>query len=243
MSSKWVDPWAGSSTINAFTVTKKRREETVLRTLLRLDEGDEIPMCVICMSDDSDARLSACGHLFCQACMTEFLAAAISEGATFDSLKCPSDGCRCGLTATELASGTTPAQRDVLDQNSLRAALTAMPDFVYCPRCPNGGGVVTHTDCGDVVCMNGHEFCAQCRLPQHKHMTCAEFKQTPEYECIKWEMQNARPCPKCSAPIQKDGGCSHMTCKSCTYEFCWLCKGKYVPGKYTFGTKCPCPPR
>eukprot|EP00930_Biecheleria_cincta_P096336 TRINITY_DN88203_c0_g1_i1.p1 TRINITY_DN88203_c0_g1~~TRINITY_DN88203_c0_g1_i1.p1 ORF type:complete len:863 (-),score=146.65 TRINITY_DN88203_c0_g1_i1:119-2707(-) len=34
-----------------------------------------------------------------------------------------------------------------------------------------------------------------------------------------------RPCPRCFVPIEKLGGCQHMTCTnaSCRHEFCWLC--------------------
>ncbi|XP_041379647.1 E3 ubiquitin-protein ligase HEL1-like isoform X2 [Gigantopelta aegis] len=37
---------------------------------------------------------------------------------------------------------------------------------------------------------------------------------------------NVKPCPKCHYPMEKDGGCSHMTCK-CTYHFCWECLGDW----------------
>jgi hypothetical protein len=33
--------------------------------------------------------------------------------------------------------------------------------------------------------------------------------------------------PKCSVPIEKTGGCNHMTCSKCYYEFCWLCSAEY----------------
>jgi ariadne-1 len=38
-----------------------------------------------------------------------------------------------------------------------------------------------------------------------------------------WEQQNTKPCPRCSSRIEKNGGCNHMTCEHCHYEFCWIC--------------------
>lgn len=35
------------------------------------------------------------------------------------------------------------------------------------------------------------------------------------------------PCPKCAIIIEKNGGCSHMTCGKCKHEFCWNCFGDY----------------
>lgn len=35
------------------------------------------------------------------------------------------------------------------------------------------------------------------------------------------------PCPKCKVRIEKDGGCDHMTCAQCQYEFCYQCLANY----------------
>ena len=37
------------------------------------------------------------------------------------------------------------------------------------------------------------------------------------------------PCPSetCGVLIQKNGGCAHMKCARCNYEFCWRCKGSF----------------
>jgi hypothetical protein len=34
-------------------------------------------------------------------------------------------------------------------------------------------------------------------------------------------------CPKCGISISKNGGCPHMTCKACNFEFCWFCSQVY----------------
>lgn len=42
-----------------------------------------------------------------------------------------------------------------------------------------------------------------------------------------WVRQNTKECPKCRVPIEKNQGCNHMTCRYCSFEFCWLCMRPY----------------
>ncbi len=32
-----------------------------------------------------------------------------------------------------------------------------------------------------------------------------------------------KPCPNCFSPIEKNGGCHHMTCTQCGVHYCWDC--------------------
>jgi hypothetical protein len=34
-------------------------------------------------------------------------------------------------------------------------------------------------------------------------------------------------CPMCRTKIIKSEGCDHMTCRYCSYEFCYICGGDY----------------
>jgi hypothetical protein len=35
------------------------------------------------------------------------------------------------------------------------------------------------------------------------------------------------PCPSCDVPIEKRGGCLHMTCLKCKHQYCHVCKRPY----------------
>ncbi|KAF4339988.1 e3 ubiquitin ligase ARI9 [Fusarium beomiforme] len=35
--------------------------------------------------------------------------------------------------------------------------------------------------------------------------------------------RTTKPCKGCGWAIEKNAGCSHMTCRHCGYEFCWSC--------------------
>jgi E3 ubiquitin-protein ligase RNF217 len=76
-------------------------------------------------------------------------------------------------------------------------------------------------------------WCFRCSAPWHENLTCKQFIKGDKL-LLKWINQknedqwNARKCPKCSSVIQRNGGCPHMTCSSCSCEFCYLCGRRYI---------------
>ena len=47
----------------------------------------------------------------------------------------------------------------------------------------------------------------------------------------RWIIDNTKPCPRCSAPIQKNEGCNHMTCKKVgvtVYQWAWSLVGVVI---------------
>lgn len=102
--------------------------------------------------------------------------------------------------------------------------------------------------CTDVHCDQcAHAYCSLCREDAHPLLTCAQkYEQVMATDAFYVERLSAKllrqvskPCPQCAAPTQRDGGCSHMTCRLCSFAWCWLCGGPYQ-GRYTFNNKCPC---
>ena len=94
-------------------------------------------------------------------------------------------------------------------------------------------------------------WCFRCSAPWHENLTCKQFIKGDRL-LLRWinqkneEQWNARKCPKCASLIQRAGGrttdseplstgirsplpgCPHMTCQSCSCEFCYLCGRRYV---------------
>lgn len=56
-------------------------------------------------------------------------------------------------------------------------------------------------------------------------------KYTDTEACLKMNSLGNKRCPKCKTWIEKNGGCNHMTCKKCGYDFYWCCGQEYGKGK------------
>ena len=37
-----------------------------------------------------------------------------------------------------------------------------------------------------------------------------------------------KPCPKCRTPTERDGGCMHMECTRCQFQWCWICQTNWT---------------
>ena len=67
------------------------------------------------------------------------------------------------------------------------------------------------------------EFCLKCTKASHGG-ECDRLDEATQ----QWKLDNTRPCPRCHANVQKDGGCNHMRChRACGAHFCWLCNELY----------------
>ena len=76
------------------------------------------------------------------------------------------------------------------------------------------------------------EYCGQCLYAHNPLTTCqrarderalAKDKNAQERATKAWEQANTKPCPRCNARIEKNGGCNHMNCQKCGFYFCWQC--------------------
>lgn len=115
------------------------------------------------------------------------------------------------------------------DEMSIRALLSADPNFRYCLAEGCASGQIHDTDTiGNIFRCNACNFriCTVCDVPFHTGQTCTRFnKQRREKEendrrrdreNNKSELEvraSTTRCPGCNVPIHKYEACDHMTCE------------------------------
>jgi len=117
--------------------------------------------------------------------------------------------------------------------------------------CPSGRGceyaaMVTPTSARTIQCSCGFVYCFNCRTEAHWPASCIEIqwwnKTHPgfrgvdpaeaENKSMEWILGHTQDCPKCRNPIEKNGGCNHLTCRACNHQYCWVCMGEWSPKHY-----------
>ena len=124
--------------------------------------------------------------------------------------------------------------RQALDQDNLRKYKQRILDYqvstdtsrAFCST-PDCLGVLTlksglGADKTKVTCEDcKKDKCFKCQTDWHQGKTCQQNKADKFYE---FNIANGIGyCPKCDAPVEKDGGCPMMHCSRCSYSWCWSC--------------------
>lgn len=161
-----------------------------------------------------------CSKCFCRGCLRLFIEFRVLDGrVSQEQLVCP--GVPCSLSIPEsliqrLLSPEIWAKYKTFKKNQA-------PGIRFCPR----------AGCGEIL--------QEPKFSHHRHVKCANCEQESCMRCggvfhtwpmchrtdkrlAQWrDRHNARMCPDCRSTIEKTGGCRHMTCSRCSYQFCWWC--------------------
>ncbi|KAI3324212.1 hypothetical protein HD806DRAFT_62813 [Xylariaceae sp. AK1471] len=189
--------------------------------------------------------LPECRHAFdvCQKCIATHIEVQLdSRGqSAVNNIVCPSPDCSHKFTHAEIRRLATAGSFSTYDRFATINTLSALPNFRWClrPGCSSGGlyesppapfltslwEFPAFQDPNHVICSDcGFGMCYECQVPWHMLRTCEEYKSKLT-STEEWISANTKRCPGegCGVPIQKGLGCFHMTCRQCSYEFCWEC--------------------
>eukprot|EP01083_Nonionella_stella_P036437 99427_1 len=210
--------------------------------------------CLICFDEKplDHFMVSECGHnQYCNACLTEHYRVKTQDG---DVLKVKCIDPRCGREVTEeeiLKFITDEALKEKFHKFKRDKLLMLDENARFCPTVDCDGYMIGSRISPKLVCPEcSTTICFNCSRLWHGYFTKCTSAQVAapvdenDEKFHQWELNkrdNVKKCPKCKMRIEKDAGCNHMTCVSCKYEFCWLCKGKYTSRHYSAWNIFGCP--
>ncbi|GIY40417.1 e3 ubiquitin-protein ligase dbl4 [Caerostris darwini] len=184
-------------------------------------------LCPVCFDQivNEFHRLEYCGHAYCRECILHWF-----QTSNDFPLYCIT--CESPLVLEDIYWATKEVKSfDVeIYQKALTAFVNKRDNISHCPSpdCPmiyrisNDGTVFLCPLCSNSIC-------TQCQELYHFGMSCnlnKLFKGDSDNNLKMWmqaDQNNHKLCPSCSAPIEKNGGCNHMTCWKCKCHMCWLC--------------------
>ncbi|KAK3584662.1 hypothetical protein CHS0354_001242 [Potamilus streckersoni] len=203
-------------------------------------EPSELPDCPVCMcpvEPSSMYHLEYCGHPYCSECIKNLLKSAIQD--KIFPILCVAESCKQPLVIedfTALIQQGCTTQRDLMksslslfvSKNNTQFRYCITPDCQMVYRITAEGTPFACSECQQRIC-------TACHIQYHNGLTCSMYlaEKRDENKIVSWlrkDRVNRKLCPKCSAPIEKNGGCNHMECESCHVHFCWVCLKTFSSG-------------
>lgn len=194
--------------------------------------------CEICFLTVSYTSLTGlqCGHRFCSRCWCHYLTTKIMDEGMGEMISCAAHNCDILVDDETVMRLVSDPHVRTKYQHIITNSFVECNKLLHWCTAPNCNHVikVSNYDAKPVKCVCGHVFCFACGENWHDPVQCKWLKQwikkcDDDSETSNWIAANTRECPKCHATIEKDGGCNHMLCKRCKFDFCWVCLGPWEP--------------
>lgn len=207
---------------------------------LKYVDGQEVECPICCeLYPPSETFSMGCYHSFCNNCWKSYLTLKVGEGPLSVIATCPSHGCGEAITEDVFKKFVSDKDFEKYSRFLLRSFVDINKSYKWCPTPGCNKAISSSGGCFDVTCDCGCVFCIRCGEESHVPVSCEQLamwheKCRNESETANWILANTKKCPKCSVRIEKNQGCNHMTCRSCSYEFCWVCMDSW--SKHGTGT-------
>ena len=206
-------------------------EETNLIPKPSAKPTPSLEYCPICY-EQCDLVVFTCKHAFCQFCIATHIQIHISGG---NALRIECLQCSLLLNRNFVVSCIKDVQLiDKYDKFLLKNLIETHPLYSWCPG-PDCSCIVKvdFSASKPITCkMCSTLFCYVCKENYHAPSPCKQFKNwlkkcQDDSETMNYICANTKDCPKCKVSIEKSGGCNHMCCRNCHFDFCWMCLGSW----------------
>jgi hypothetical protein len=168
------------------------------------------------------AVMSTCEHerTTCARCVNQWIRAQL-DLTTWDRISCPE--CNQYLQQSDILKFAVKPVYSRWQNLANRSALNAIPEFHWClspAGCDYGHIHNPESGVNSFQCRKcAFRSCVLCDRPWHEDETCEQYSNRTAQNHADNEASAAtiliisKSCPECKTPIEKRGGCDHMTCK------------------------------
>jgi len=186
--------------------------------------------CLVCFDEFRSSMCTAlmCKHRLCKDCWKAYLTVKINEGDV-QKIYCPARDCPTLVPEESIKKLVDEPIYEKYIRFITKSFVEDNDQVSWCPA-PNCGNAITADMMNGITvqCSCGYRFCFSCHNEAHTPCTCERVREwlrkcMDESETGHWVTANTKDCPKCHIAVEKNGGCNHMTCRQCGYEWCWLC--------------------
>eukprot|EP00736_Rhodelphis_marinus_P006050 Rmarinus@m.28057 len=225
----------------------ENRQQALIHSGVKSANPVKIPsepeICSICYTSDADVAPLSCHHAFCKDCWFMYMKTKILD-EKLSRINCPGEKCKVLLRRGVIEKYGNEEMVKIYDTRCLDSLVCYRKDLRFCPS-PECDTVLKHNRLEEahvregetetvalekqtVLCSNcQYSCCFRCGVA-HEPATCKMMRQFEEQVDadggnITWLKNNTRCCPRCDVSIEKNGGCNWIQCRSCRFEFCWLC--------------------
>ena len=211
------------------------------------ENGQQSLDCGICFGSCDKLLNLPCSCKVCKDCLFSWCKSYCEDNVFANAIlvPCPFDRCKKPMTPDQFVPYLEPRQAETINEYLLRHYMTHQNDIQICPQSHcNYGGV------SGFLQKNCHNYeCPKCNVPwkDQSQVGMGDRLKTISNNLVlvKNELLSnlvklflGNYCPNCFTHITKLGGCQHMVCSKCKYEFCWFCLDAYYGYRHT-GTR-PC---
>lgn len=204
-------------------------------------------LCLTCLEFEHPVVAFPCrdDHVTCLSCFEQYARTNLRERTMVCdqevgyTLRCP-DGCvNSCLMDTHIFHILGPDEYQVYQSYAAEECLLLNMPGLFCPNPQCGTGLFSLNEHQirqkiEAQCPTcKHKFCPICKEAYHGLTLCgrptyntgsANSQVVREYfASIHTIGQISKKCPKCLTSTERNGGCMHMTCRVCHFEWCWHC--------------------
>ncbi|XP_065202301.1 potential E3 ubiquitin-protein ligase ariadne-2 [Planococcus citri] len=199
------------------------------------NSGDNFS-CPVCMCDTpaTETLSLQCQHKFCRDCWTRHVEVKITEGFSTE-ITCMAH--KCDLLLPEDFALSLPISSYLKVQYHTFAFQNYVRSHPYLRFCvgPNCKMIFKANEvlAKRIICSSCNTmFCFKCGDSYHAPTDCVTIKNwltkcADDSETANYLSVHTKDCPHCNVCIEKNGGCNHMQCYKCRFDFCWLCLGDW----------------